>query len=120
MLAIGFVPSGLTKVFGVPFTKLDPATSSVGYFFDALHQAGFLYNFIGICQITAALLLLVPRTATLGALMYLPIIIGIEIITISMNFRGTWIITSLMLLGVIYLLCWDWHKLKYILVSPTV
>jgi len=32
-----------------------------------------------------------------------------------MHFTGTPFITGLMLLGSIYLLCWDYDKLKYIL-----
>lgn len=115
LLALGFIPSGLRKVVNQPFTGLDPETNPIGRFFDVLHQAGFLYEFIGWAQITAAVLLLIPRTATLGALAYFPQIAGIEVITTTMDFRGTWVITSLMLLGNLYLLCWDWPRLRPIL-----
>ncbi|GEM_PF-4876038 len=46
---------------------------------------------------------------------YFPIILNICLITHSMQFRGTWVITTLMFLGSIYLLCWDYGKLKHIL-----
>lgn len=114
MLAAAFTPSGFTKLIGARFTQL-PVSNPVGYFFDALYQTGFYYNFIGFVQLFAALLLLFPRTATLGATVSFPIILNICLLTISLGFRGTWIITSLMLLANIYLLCWDYDKLKPLL-----
>lgn len=117
LLALGFTPSGLTKLLGNRFTLLGP-DSPVGYFFDALYKSGFYWNFIGLGQLLAAMLLLIPRTATLGALIYFPIILNIFLITISMHFTGTPFITGLMLLGSLYLLCWDYDKLKYIFTPP--
>jgi len=114
LLAVGFMPSGLTKVLGNHFTLLGPE-SPIGYFFDALYQTGFYWRFIGMAQLAAALLLLIPRTATLGALVYFPIILNIYVITVSLHFRGTPYITGLMLLACIYLLYWDYDKLKNLL-----
>jgi hypothetical protein len=37
-------------------------------------RTGFYYTFIGVSQLTAALLLLIPRTTLLGAIIYFPII----------------------------------------------
>lgn len=111
LLALGFLPSGLTKVLGNRFTQLGIETS-VGFFFEALYRTGFYYRFIGIAQMTAAVLLLIPRTATIGALIYFPIILNIFMITVSMHFTGTPFITGAMLLGSLYLLCWDYDKLK--------
>jgi peroxiredoxin Q/BCP len=119
LLALGFTPSGLTKIAGNRFTVLGPDTP-VGYFFEALYKSGFYWNFIGIGQLLAAALLLIPRTATLGALIYFSIILNIFVITVSMHFTGTPFITGLMLLGSIYLLCWDYDKLKYILGEKSV
>lgn len=113
LLAIGFMPSGLTKVLGNRFTILGIDTP-VGFFFEAMYRTGFYWRFIGICQLTAALLLLIPRTATIGALLYFPIILNIFIITVSMQFTGTPFITGPMLLAGIYLLCWDYDRLKNI------
>src|SRR6476660_1080942 len=70
-LALGFIPSGIVKVMGERFTAL-PSNHPLGHYFDALHRTGFYYRFIGVSQLTAALLLLIPRTALLGALLYLP------------------------------------------------
>lgn len=117
LLALGFTPSGLTKLLGNRFTLLGP-DSPVGYFFDALYKSGFYWNFIGLGQLLAAVFLLIPRTATLGALIYFPIILNIFLITVSMHFTGTPFVTGLMLLGSLYLLCWDYDKLKFIFITP--
>lgn len=113
LLFLAFLPSGLKKVLGQRFTNLgidDP----VGFFFEALYRAGFYWNFLGIMQLLVGVLLLIPRTSFFGAILYLPIIINIFIIVTSMGFAGTPIIAGLMLLANIYLLLWDYKKLKQI------
>jgi uncharacterized membrane protein YphA (DoxX/SURF4 family) len=111
LLALGFLPSGLTKVLGNRFTVLG-VDNPVGFFFEAMYRTGFYWRFIGLCQLVAALLLVIPRTATLGALVYFPLILNIFVITLSLHFQGTPVITGLMLLANLYLLCWDHDKLK--------
>ncbi|RKS06669.1 hypothetical protein DFP74_2312 [Nocardiopsis sp. Huas11] len=119
LLAIGFLPSGYRKIANEPFTQ-EESLGDLYVMFTALHQDfGALYVFIGLCQVGAALLLLVPRTAALGAAVYLPVITGIVVITVSLDFGpGTPTVTSLMLLGTVYLLCWDWHRVRPILGPP--
>lgn len=111
LLALGFIPSGITKVLGNRFTILG-LDNPVGFFFEAMYRTGFYWRFLGLCQLAAALLLLIPRTATIGALIYFPLILNIFVITVALDFRGTPFITGLMLLANIYLLCWDYDKLK--------
>ena len=111
LLALGFLPSGLTKLSGNRFTILG-IDNPVGFFFEAFYRSGFYWNFIGASQLAAAALLVVPRTATLGALVYFPIILNIFVITVSIGFQGTPFITGLMLLANLYLLCWDYDRLK--------
>jgi len=112
-LALGFIPSGIVKVMGERFTAL-PSNHPLGHYFDALHLTGFYYTFIGVSQLTAALLLLIPRTTLLGAILYLPIILNICVLTYATRFEGTRIAT-LMLLANLYLLWWDYARLKYVL-----
>lgn len=114
VLALAFLPSGFTKLVGSRFTIL-PVSNPIGYYFDAFYQTGFYYNFVGGMQLAAACLLLIPRTTTLGALIYFPIIFNICILTHSLNFTGTRVITSLMLLANLYLLCWDYDRVKFVL-----
>ena len=110
LLFLAFLPSGLKKLLGERFTILGVDTP-VGFFFEALYQTGFYWNFIGFMQLLAGLLILIPRTTFLGALLYLPIIVNILVIVVSMNFTGTPYVAGLMLIGNIYLLLWDYKKL---------
>jgi uncharacterized membrane protein YphA (DoxX/SURF4 family) len=114
LLALGFIPSGLTKVRGNRFTILG-LDNPVGFFFEAMYRTGFYWRFLGLCQLAAALLLLIPRTATIGALVYFPLILNIFVITVALEFRGTPFITGSMLLASVYLLCWDYDKLKHLI-----
>jgi len=112
-LALGFIPSGIVKIMGGRFTAL-PSNHPLGHYFDALHLTGSYYRFVGVSQLTAALLLLIPRTALLGAILYFPIILNICVLTYATRFEGTRI-TTLMLLANLYLLWWDYARLKYVL-----
>lgn len=112
-LALGFIPSGIVKIMGERFTAL-PVNHPLGHYFDALHLTGYYYTFIGVLQVTAAALLLIPRTALLGALVYFPLILNICVLAYAVRFEGTRI-TTLMLLATFYLLCWDYDRLKHIL-----
>lgn len=112
-LALGFIPAGLVKVTGERFTGL-PSNNPLGHYFDALFATGFYYTFIGSAQLIAALLLLIPRTALTGALLYFPIILNIFVLTHATRFNGTRIVT-LMLLANLFLLVWDYDRLKYAL-----
>lgn len=116
LLALAFVPSGLVKILGQPFTSL-PASDPVGYFFAGFFSAPDYYRFVGVAQWTAAALLIVPRTATLGAALYLPIVANIAAITVSFGpaFGGTRVVTSAMLLANLYLLAWDWDRWRALL-----
>ena len=118
LLALAFLPSGLVKVRGERFTTL-PVTDPVGYFFDGFFSAPGYYRFVGVMQLTAALLLLIPRTAPLGAVIYLPIVLNIFVITVAVGFGGTAVITALMLFGTVYLLCWEYDRWKALLPSSS-
>jgi hypothetical protein len=111
LLAAGFVPPSLPKILHRPFTYL-PESDPVGAYFWALYRTGFYYDFIGWGQITAAVLLLFPRTAHLGALLFLPIIANIFVLTASIGFGGTTVVTGLMLLAVTYLVAWEWDRIR--------
>lgn len=114
LLAVGFIPPSYKKMIGQPFTAL-PDSHPVGHYFNALLQTGFYYEFIGWAQMIAAILLLFPRTAHLGALMFFPIILNIAVLTTSVGFVGTWLITILMTFAALWLVAWDYDRLKPIL-----
>lgn len=111
LLAIGFIPPSIKKILHQPFTIL-PDSNPVGHYFNALYQTGFYYEFLGWAQLAAAILLLFPRTAHLGAVMFLPIILNIAVLTNAVGFKGTWLLTILMSLAALYLVCWEYDRIK--------
>lgn len=113
LLAIAFIPSGWVKVQGERFTLISVDTQ-IGLFFESLYRTGIYWNFLGIMQLLTALLLLIPRTTLFGAILYFPIIVNIFIAVTSMHFRGTPVVTGLMVLANIYLLLWDYPKVRSI------
>ena len=113
VLALGFIPAGIVKLTGERFTAL-PANNPLGHYFDALFLTRYYYTFIGVGQLLAALLLLIPRTALLGALLYFPIIVNIWVLASATRFNGTRL-TTLMLLASAFLLVWDYDRLKHLL-----
>jgi hypothetical protein len=117
LLALAFVPTALVKVRGMRFTSIG-IESPVGFFFEAMYRTGAYWQFIGWAQLVAGVLLLIPQTATLGALLFFPVILNIFIITVALDFTGTWVVTGLMLLASLFLLCWDWHRLAPIIFGP--
>lgn len=119
LLALGFIPTGMVKVLGHRFTTM-PIETPVGFFFEAMYRTGGYWNFIGLAQVAAGLLLLVPRAAPLGAVLFFPIILNIHVITVSVGFQGTPVVTGLMLLASTFLLCWEYHRLKGVLWQPAV
>ncbi len=118
LMLMAFLPTGLVKAAGERFTVL-PVDNPIGFFFEAMYQTGPYWHFIGIMQMLAAVLIVIPATATLGALLFLPIILSIVLITWGVGFGLTAWITTGMLVSVIYLLCWDadriWAAAKIVL-----
>ena len=89
VLAASFFPAGFVKIMGERFAAGLPSNNPLGHYFDALYLTGYYYTFIGIAQIIIAILLLIPRTSLLGALMYFPIILNICVLTYATRFNGT-------------------------------
>jgi len=113
-LAASFIPAGYVKIMGERFAAGLPPNNPLGHYFDALYLTGYYYTFIGIAQIIIAILLLIPRTSLLGALMYFPMIINICVLTYATRFDGTRLVT-MMVLASLFLLIWDYDRLKHIL-----
>ncbi|MBX2915404.1 MAG: hypothetical protein KF856_09065 [Cyclobacteriaceae bacterium] len=110
LIGFAFVFASIVKIKGERFTTL-PTDTAVGYFFEAMYQSGFYWRFLGWSQLIAGVLMMTQRFATIGAMMFFPIILNITLITHSVNFgTGTPTVTTLMLLGTLYLLLWDYRK----------
>ena len=114
LLAVGFIPTGAVKLLGRRFTTMSPE-SDIGLFFETLYRSGPYWRFLGLAQVLAGLLVLSRTTATLGALAFFTIMLNVFFITISYDFRGTPVVTGLMLLATVYLLLWDYDRVRPLL-----
>ncbi|RYY31757.1 MAG: DoxX family protein, partial [Sphingobacteriaceae bacterium] len=113
-LVAGFLPAGYVKIIGERFTDLHN-NQPMGHYLEAIHHTGYYYTFVGYAQIFAAILLLIPRTVVLGTLIYLPIILNICILSLAVRFEGSLLTSPLMVIACLYLLCWHYDRIKYIL-----
>ena len=116
-----FVFSSIIKIKGKRFTTYSQEDAPLGsamHFFEVLYQTGGYWQFIGWAQLLAGFLLMTQRYAKLGALVNFPILLNVFVITISMNFGGTPLITGLMLAANLMLLIWHWGELKSLINLP--
>jgi uncharacterized membrane protein YphA (DoxX/SURF4 family) len=114
-LAYAFIVAGIVKIVGERFASGLAMNHPMGAYLEALHHTGYYYTFIGISQVLAAVLLLIPRTVALGALLYLPIIVNICLLSFAVRFEGSIVTSPLMALANLYILVWNYDRLKYIL-----
>lgn len=114
-LAVAFIVAGMVKIVGERFASGLSVNHPMGAYLEALHNTGYDYTFIGIAQVLAAILLIIPRTVTLGALLYFPIITNIWLLSFALRFEGSFVTSPLMVLANLFLLVWNYDKLKYIL-----
>lgn len=103
-LAAGFIIAGLVKIMGERFASGLSVNHPMGHYLEELYHTGYYYTFIGLIQVAAAILLLIPRTATLGALLYFPIILNICILSFALRFEGSLMSSTLMVIANFYLL----------------
>jgi len=116
-LGLTFIISGTRKLPGVKFTQL-PIDDPVGFYFTAMHESGFYWNFIGYFQIVLGVLIFINRFVVITGLLMMPITINIFLISVSLNMRGTPIITALMLLANTFLLLWNYENYMSLLKRP--
>lgn len=114
-LAYAFIVAGMVKIFGERFASGLSAYHPMGAYLEALHHTGYYYTFIGYAQVTAAVLLLIPRTVAFGALLYFPIIVNICLLSFAVRFEGSIVSSPLMVFANLYLLVWNYDRLRYIL-----
>ena len=106
LLGFAFLPAGLKKVLGQPFT--DPQnTGTFHEFLHAFYATGAFYPFVGAVQLVLAVLLMTQTYALLGALMTLPVITCIAVFCWSTGVVPTAVVTTLMLCGTLALIVWD-------------
>jgi hypothetical protein len=109
IIGFGFLPSGIKKILGNPFANPGQEGAFMEYL-DALFATGLYYEVIGWAQVIAAVLLITQRYSTIGAILFLPIIFNIMVLTISTIGSLTPVIATLMFLGILFLMLWDYYK----------
>lgn len=120
LLGSAFVWASILKIKGIRFTPFSGETApinSLPHLLESMYQSGFYWYFIGFGQMIAGFLLMSQTFGTLGAVAYFPIILNIFVLTTYFDSPGILAITSLMLLANIYLLLWDWNKLKFVVLK---
>ena len=78
----------MVKIVGERFASGLSEIHPMGAYLEALHHTGYYYTFIGIAQVLAAILLIIPRTVTMGAILYFPIIVNIWVLSLAVRFEG--------------------------------
>jgi uncharacterized membrane protein YphA (DoxX/SURF4 family) len=120
LLGTSFVWASILKIQGRRFTPQSAEhepINSLNHFFESMYQSGLYWHFIGWGQLMAGFLLMSQIFSTLGAVVFFPLMLNIFIITISFGWVGVLHVTLPMLLINIYLLLWDWNKLKFVALS---
>lgn len=113
-----FVFASLIKIKGNRFTSesgADYPIASPWHLFETLYQSGLFWNFIGVGQCIAGMLLMTQRYAKLGAIASLPITANIFVITMSYYFAYTPVVTGLLLAANLLFVAWDWQELRVLL-----
>jgi hypothetical protein len=64
LTGFAFVFAPIVKIRGESLTSI-PTTEPVGYFFEAMYQSGFYWNFMGRAQLISGALLMSQRFSTL-------------------------------------------------------
>jgi uncharacterized membrane protein YphA (DoxX/SURF4 family) len=114
LLGFAFLPAGLKKVLDQPFT--DPEnTGTFHEFLHAFHATGFFYQFVGAVQLAIAVLLMTQTFATLGALMAVPVFATISVFCWSTHAYFTAAMATLMFLGSVTLVLWDYERWRGVL-----
>lgn len=120
LLGAAFIWASILKIRGIrftPFSGENAPINSLPHLLESMYQSGFYWYFIGWGQLIAGFLLMSQIFSTLGAIAYFPIILNIVVLTTYFDSPGILAITSLMLLANIYLLLWDWNKLKFVVLN---
>lgn len=116
-LGIILLSAGVTKMFHGHFIQLIGPPWMEGEL--EKYNLGLYSVFIAYSQIMIGFMLLVKRFATLGAVMAIPMFANILMITISLHWEGTPYVVAFFLLCNIYLLIYDYHKIKFLITDDS-
>ena len=78
------------------------------------HGLALWGEFVAWSQVIIGFLLMSQRFATIGAIMSMPLILNIFVITVSLGFGGTPYLNAFLIALNLFLLAADYHKLKFL------
>jgi len=109
-LGLIFFSSGMAKLF---YLHKFPGLIGPVWLEDVLskHNLGLFARFIAYSQVSMGFLLLTFRFRTIGAIMLLPMLLNIFLITVSQNWVGTPYLIAIFLVLNLWLLWFDHKKL---------
>ena len=116
-LGTAFVYASILKIRGVRFTPgsgENAPINSLPHLLESMYRSGFYWSFVGWGQLIAGFLMMSHFLSSLGAVVYFPIMLNIFILTTSFQSPMILAVSTLMLLGNVYLLLWDWNKVQFI------
>ena len=120
-LGLLFVYGGVKKFIPKPVrassaveTKVPDHVVKIRAFIGGMKQTGYFWTFLGISEIVCGLLLLSQALALLGAVMLIPLVLNIFLFHLFLEPHDTveLLLTGLYLLATIFLLGYDYPKLK--------
>ncbi len=112
-LGLIFFTAGMGKLYS---EHLFPGLIGPVWLEDRLAEfdLGLYARFIGYSQVVIGLLLITQRFATLGAVMLVPMIANILMVTVSMNWQGTPYVLAFLLMLNVLILWLDFQRLKFL------
>ena len=102
ILGLSMIVFGLNKFLG--FIAIEPPVDPIAQQFLGAMFSSYLAHWVGIFEVIAGILLLIPRTRFLGWLLLLPIIFNIMLFHLAHDFigNGIWLVPTLLFLMLAY------------------
>ena len=112
LFGLMFINAGLDKFFH--YMPMPPMEGEMKKIFDAINTLKWIIPLAGFVELIAGILVLFPKTRTLGALMIFPVLIGILCHNATFMPEGLAIAGILFLIN-IWMIADNWTKIKSIL-----
>lgn len=108
-----FFTSGMSKLTNGAFFRYTMFPTSLSKILEP-HGLSLWGDFVAWSEIFIGLLLLSQRFATIGAIMCLPLIINIFVVTVSLKFVNTPYLNAFLITLNLFLPAADYHKIKFL------
>lgn len=109
LFGLMFINAGLNKFFNyMPTPKLSQEQLDV---FGALMKITWLMPLVGIVEVLGGLLFAIPKTRALGAIVILPVMVGILVHSMTMDHSALAMVSVLALIN-LWMIADNWSKYK--------